>query len=98
MAGKALNIGDDASSTALNENTCANLKNASNGAGTRSDVKQGDAIEFDNYATIVFSFNTMPNLADTTHGGFMWRLAPIEFAATFSKRSPNYDPAHGERI
>lgn len=59
MAGKALNIGDDASSAALNEN-------APNVAGTRSDVKQGDAIEFDNYATIVFSFNTMPNLADTT--------------------------------
>lgn len=48
--------------------THANLKNAPNVAGTRSDVKQGDAIEFDNYATIVFSFNTMPNLADTTHG------------------------------
>lgn len=97
LAGKALNIGDDASSTALNENTCANLKNASNGAGTRSDVKQGDAIEFDNYATIVFSFNTMPNLADTTHG-FMRRLVPIEFAATFSKESPNYDPHIMEKV
>lgn len=91
LAGKALNIGDDASSMSLNENTCANLKNASNGAGTRSDVKLGDAIEFDNYATIVFSVNTMPKLADTTHG-FMRRFVPIEFAATFAKGSPDYDP------
>lgn len=97
VMGKLANIYDDASSDRLDKETCAQLKNISNGSGTRSDVKGKDPIEFQPYATLLFSFNSFPTCADTTPG-FMRRLVPLDFTATFAPGMANYDPHVLEKV
>lgn len=82
LAGKLANIGDDISNERIDGDTAERWKKASTGDKITGDVKNSRAIEFEPYATMVFSANDMPSLADSTDG-MMRRLYPIPLDANF---------------
>lgn len=97
IVGKTANLGDDIASGFLDDKDCAVIKSVATGDLMFTDVKGGSGYNFQPYCTMVFSCNQFPRLADTTPG-FMRRLFPVEFNATFTRDDPDYDPMIGERL
>jgi len=97
IVGKTANLGDDIASGWLDAQSCAVIKSIATGDLMFTDVKGGRGFEFEPYCTMVFSCNQFPRLADTSPG-FMRRLFPVEFNATFSKADDDYDPLISEKL
>ena len=65
------------------------------GEQIQTDVKGVKGFKFKPCATLLFSMNAVPRLADTTEGIFR-RLAFIPFRAYFAPGLPGYDPRMAE--
>jgi P4 family phage/plasmid primase-like protien len=97
LLGKTANLGDDIKGGYLDMKECKTIKSVSTGDIVTSDVKGNDTVTFSPYATMVFSCNAFPRLADTTDG-MMRRFFPIPFTARFDRSDPDFDPAIGEKL
>ena len=97
IVGKLANLGDDIADAYLDGEDCGAIKRISTGENIFTDVKGTKGYYFEPYCTMVFSCNTFPRCKDTTDG-FMRRLFPIEFNATFSPDDEDYDPMITEKL
>ena len=91
LAGKLANLGDDISNEFQRGDLLSVFKKVVDGDRIYTDVKGTEGYEFEPYATLVFSANEFPRLADYSDG-MMRRLFPIEFNATFKRNDPDYNP------
>lgn len=91
LAGKLANLGDDISNEFAQSSTLETFKKLVDGNRMYCDVKNSEGFTFSSYATLVYSANEFPRLADVTEG-MMRRLFPIEFNAVFRKSDPDYNP------
>ena len=97
VVGKLANLGDDIPDAFLKGEELATFKKLVTGDPVYSDVKYGDGFEFRPLATMVFSMNKMPKLADTTEGVYR-RLAFVPFRAKFEPGKPGWDPDIGRKL
>ena len=97
LAGKLANLGDDISNEFQRGDLLSVFKKVVDGNRVYADVKGVEGFEFNPYATLVFSANEFPRLADYTDG-MLRRIFPIEFNARFSKTDPDYDPRISRKI
>lgn len=66
LFGKLANIGDDISNETIRNSSL--IKKLSSGERNNAEKKGQDPFEFNNYATMIFSCNTMPKVNDNTNG------------------------------
>lgn len=85
-------IGDDISDDYLSGVEESNIKKFFGGFAFNADRKFRDSIEIDNFATGIFSCNSMPTFADKDSGAIDRRVAIIPFDAQFAPGSEGYDP------
>ena len=97
LAGKLANLGDDISNEFQRGDLLSIFKKVVDGNRIYTDVKGTEGFEFEPYATLVFSANEFPRLADYTDG-MMRRIFPIEFNAKFSKTDADYDPRIAQKV
>jgi len=97
LAGKLANLGDDISNEFQKGEILSIFKRVVDGNRVYTDVKGTDGFEFENYATLVFSANEFPQLADYSDG-MIRRIFPIEFNATFRKTDPDFDPRIAKKV
>lgn len=97
LLGKLANLGDDIPAGYLNDDDCSEIKKIVTGDLISTDVKGMDGFEFESYATLVFSCNDFPRVADTTDG-FMRRIFPVRFGARFTRDNPDYNPDLGYEL
>ena len=97
LAGKLANLGDDISNEFQHGDLLSVFKKIVDGNRVYADVKGVEGFEFEPYATLVFSANEFPRLADYTDG-MIRRLFPIEFNAKFSKHDADYDPRIARKV
>lgn len=97
LAGKLANLGDDISNEFQRGDLLSVFKKIVDGNRVYADVKGVEGFEFESYATLVFSANEFPRLADYTDG-MLRRIFPIEFNARFSKTDEDYDPRISRKI
>ena len=97
LAGKLANLGDDISNEFQRGDLLSVFKKIVDGNRVYADVKGVEGFEFESYATLVFSANEFPRLADYTDG-MLRRIFPIEFNAKFSKTDADYDPRISKKI
>ena len=97
LAGKLANLGDDISNEFQRGDLLSVFKKIVDGNRIYADVKGVEGFEFEPYATLVFSANEFPRLADYTDG-MLRRIFPIEFNAKFSKQDADYDPRISRKI
>lgn len=91
LTGKLANLGDDIPDEFLRGSELALFKKLVTGNKIKAERKYHDPFDFKPSATMVFSMNAMPRLADTTDGVFR-RLAFVPFRRTFLPTDPDYDP------
>lgn len=91
IIGKLANLGDDIPDGFLHGDELSVFKKLVTGEQIYSDIKNSDGVEFTPNATMVFSMNAMPRLADTTDGVFR-RLAFIPFRNKFAPGTEGFDP------
>lgn len=91
LTGKLANLGDDIPDEFLRGSELALFKKLVTGNKIKAERKYHDPFDFKPSATMVFSMNAMPRLADTTDGVFR-RLAFVPFRRTFTPSDPDYDP------
>ena len=91
IIGKLANLGDDIPNGFLRGDELSIFKKLVTGEQIYSDIKNSEGIEFRPNATMIFSMNSMPRLADTTDGVFR-RLAFIPFRNRFDPGMPGFDP------
>lgn len=97
IVGKMANLGDDIPDGFLRNDELSVFKKLVSGETIYTDVKNGAGFDFRPSATLMFSMNTMPRLADTTDGIFR-RLAFIPFRRRFSPGTDGYDPRMAEKM
>lgn len=97
LTGKLANLGDDIPDEFLHGSELALFKKLVTGNKIKAERKYHDPFDFKPSATMVFSMNAMPRLADTTDGVFR-RLAFIPFRRTFTPDQPDFDPAIIEKL
>ena len=97
LTGKLANLGDDIPDEFLKGTELALFKKLVTGNKIKAERKYHDPFDFKPSATMVFSMNAMPRLADTTDGVFR-RLAFVPFRRTFTPESPDFDPNMGEKL
>lgn len=97
IVGKMANLGDDIPDGFLRNDELSVFKKLVSGETIYTDVKNGAGFDFRPSATLMFSMNTMPRLADTTDGIFR-RLAFIPFRRRFSPGTDGYDPHMAEKM
>lgn len=97
IVGKIANLGDDIPDGFLQNSELAIFKKLVTGETIYTDVKNGTGFDFRPSATLVFSMNAMPRLADTTDGVFR-RLAFIPFRRRFAPGMDGYDPHMAEKM
>lgn len=97
IVGKIANLGDDIPDGFLKNDELSVFKKLVTGETIYTDVKNGTGFDFRPSATLVFSMNAMPRLADTTDGIFR-RLAFIPFRRRFSPGTEGYDPHMAEKM
>ena len=95
IVGKMANIGDDIPDEFLRGKDLSMFKKLVTGEQIQTDVKGVKGFKFKPCATLLFSMNAVPRLADTTEGIFR-RLAFIPFRAYFAPGLPGYDPRMAE--
>ena len=91
LAGKLANLGDDIPDGFLKGDELAMFKKLVTGSEIKAERKYHDPFSMRPVATMVFSMNAIPRLADTTDGVFR-RLAFIPFRRTFTPSDPDFDP------
>lgn len=91
LAGKLANLGDDIPDGFLKGDELAMFKKLVTGSEIKAERKYHDPFSMRPVATMVFSMNAIPRLADTTDGVFR-RLAFIPFRRTFRPTDPDFDP------
>ena len=91
IMGKLANLGDDIPDGFLRGDELSLFKKLVTGDAIYTDVKNAEGFEFRPSATLVFSMNAMPRLADTTDGVFR-RLAFVPFRNHFAPGEEGYDP------
>ena len=89
LFGKLANIGDDISDDFIPDVSV--FKKLVSGDRVSAERKGKDPFEFNSYAKLLFSANTLPRVRDRT-GAVMDRLVIVPFTATFSQHSPDFDP------
>ena len=97
VVGKMANLGDDIPEGFLHGDELAIFKKLVSGETIYTDVKNGAGFDFRPSATLMFSMNAMPRLADTTDGVFR-RLSFIPFRRRFSPGDADYDPRMAEKM
>jgi P4 family phage/plasmid primase-like protien len=97
LTGKLANLGDDIPDEFLKGTELALFKKLVTGNKIKAERKYHDPFDFKPSATMVFSMNAMPRLADTTDGVFR-RLAFVPFRRTFTPDQPDFDPDMGEKL
>lgn len=97
LMGKLANLGDDIPDGFLKGTELALFKKLVTGNKIKAERKYHNPFDFKPSATMVFSMNAMPRLADTTDGVFR-RLAFIPFRRTFTPDSPEFDPHMGDKL
>jgi len=90
VMGKLANLGDDIPDGFLSGAELSTFKKLVTGDEIFTDVKGTDGFTFRPTATMVFSMNTIPRLADTTDGIFR-RLYFVPFRNRFSPGTEGYD-------
>jgi putative DNA primase/helicase len=91
IVGKLANLGDDIPDGFLRGEELSLFKKLVTGDQIYTDVKNARGFEFRPSATMVFSMNAMPRLADTTDGVFR-RLAFVPFRNHFEPGTEGFDP------
>ena len=91
IVGKLANLGDDIPDGFLRGDELSLFKKLVTGDQIFTDVKNARGFEFRPSATMVFSMNAMPRLADTTDGVFR-RLAFVPFRNHFEPGCEGFDP------
>lgn len=91
LFGKLANIGDDISSRPIEESDI--LKKIISGQNIPAEQKGKDAIEFANYAKLIYTANKLPSFQDRT-SGMMRRMMLIEI----NRKVTNPDPFFMTRI
>lgn len=97
LTGKLANLGDDIPDGFLKGTELSLFKKLVTGNEIKAERKYHDPFDFKPSATMVFSMNAMPRLADTTDGVFR-RLAYIPFRRTFTPDDPDFDPHIIEKL
>lgn len=95
--GKLANLGDDIPDGMLRGKDLSMFKKLVTGERLFSDVKGSEGVQYSSYATLIFSMNKVPRLAETTEGVYR-RLAFVPFRSVFTPGSPGYDPHVSERM
>lgn len=90
LVGRLANLGDDIPDGFLKGDELSLFKKLVTGDEIYTDVKNGQGFEFRPSATMVFSMNAMPRLADSTEGVFR-RLAFVPFRAHFAPGEPGFN-------
>lgn len=91
VVGKLANIGDDIPDGFLKNQELSAFKKLVDGSGLYTDVKNAEGFDFMPTATLVFSMNSIPRMADTTDGVFR-RLCLTPFRQCFRPGQAGYDP------
>lgn len=86
---KLANIGDDIDDDFIRDLSL--FKKVVSGDRLNAERKNRDPFDFNPYAKLFFSANSMPRLKDRT-GAVMERLVIIPFLAEFDSSNPDYDP------
>lgn len=89
IAGKLANIGDDIGDDFIKNP--AIFKKLVSGDRLTVSRKYEQPFEFNNYAKLLFSANSLPRIKDKS-GAVLSRLIIVPFNATFSKNDADYDP------
>ena len=97
LMGKLANLGDDIPDGFLKGEELATFKKMVTGNKIKAERKYHDPYDFKPSATMVFSMNAMPRLADTTEGIFR-RLAFVPFRRCFTPEDPDFDPNIIEKL
>lgn len=87
--GKLANIGDDIGDEFIPNP--AVFKKLTSGDRLNAERKGQDPFDFNSYAKLLFSANSIPRIKDKS-GAVIDRLIIIPFNATFSPDDPDYDP------
>lgn len=90
VMGKLANLGDDIPDGFLSGTELSTFKKLVTGDEIFTDVKGADGFTFRPTATMVFSMNAMPRLADTTDGIFR-RLYFVPFRNRFAPGTEGFD-------
>lgn len=97
LMGKLANLGDDIPDGFLHGNELSLFKKLVTGNKIKAERKYQHPFDFKPNATMVFSMNAMPRLADTTDGVFR-RLAFVPFRRTFTPDDPDFEPHIIEKL
>lgn len=97
IVGKLANLGDDIPNSFLTGENMAVFKKVVTGETMNTDVKNGKPFDFTPSATMVFSMNEVPRIADST-GGTLRRLYFVPFRARFSPGTPGYDRDMAQKL
>lgn len=89
LFGKLANIGDDIGDEFIPNP--AVFKKLCSGDRVNAERKGRDPFDFNNYAKLLFSANSIPRIKDKS-GAVLDRLIIVPFNAIFSKDDPDYDP------
>lgn len=89
LFGKLANLGDDIGEEFIASSSV--FKKLVTGERIQVQRKGQDPFEFNNYAKMIFSANSIPRIKDRS-GGLRRRMIIIPFDATFTKNDPDYRP------
>ena len=96
IAGKLSNIGDDCSKNF--NSSSAIFKKLSTGETITVERKGQDPFGFNNYATLIFSFNELPRTEDKSQATAKKRMCIIPFNAKFKETDADFDPNINEKL
>lgn len=96
IAGKLSNIGDDCSKNF--NSSSAIFKKLSTGETITVERKGQDPFGFNNYATLIFSFNELPRTEDKSQATARKRMCIIPFNAKFKETDVDFDPNINEKL
>lgn len=89
LFGKLANLGDDIGEEFIASSSV--FKKLVTGERIQVQRKGQDPFEFNNYAKMIFSANSIPRIKDRS-GGLRRRMIIVPFDATFTKADPDYRP------
>lgn len=92
---KLANLGDDISGEHISDTSV--FKKLVTGNSVQLEHKGEDSFDYKNYATLIFSSNRLPYVADKSNG-FQRRIAIIPFTKEFKKTDVDYDPHIVEKV
>lgn len=90
LQGKTANIGDDISDDFLEGKNVSVFRKVVTGNTISAEFKGENRFEFEPYATLIFSANTIPRISDQTNA-VIRRLKIVPFNHTFRKSDPDHN-------